>query len=49
MLAGIVVLVVERDGEAVFVNIVGEIDPEDVGRLGHNWEIHGLEDFDFDL
>lgn len=41
---GIAVMVVSADDdEAVFVNIVGEINPEDIGRLGEHFDIHDLE------
>ncbi len=46
---GIVVLVVDNNREAVFVNIVGEIDPEQIGRLGGKWDIHGLDNLDFEF
>ena len=44
---GLVVMVAERssrhsDGEFTFVNIVGNINPEDIGRLGRSMNINGL-------
>ena len=41
---GMMVSVVSPDEEeVVFINIVGDIDPEEVGRLGSRFDIRGLE------
>lgn len=45
---GLVVMVVEDEDEAVFVNIVGKIDPEQIGRIGHSIHIDGLDMYDFE-
>lgn len=43
-IAGMVVMVVEPgDDETVFVNIVGDIDPEQIGRLGHKFNFGDVE------
>ena len=41
---GLVVMSVDPKDEAAFVNIVGEIDPEQIGRLGHKFHIDALGD-----
>ena len=43
-IAGLVVLVTEAEGESVFINIVGDISPQDVGRLGRALDIDPLKD-----
>lgn len=37
-ISGLVVMVVDEE-ETVFVNIVGEIDPEDIGRIGGRFNV----------
>lgn len=45
-IAGMVVLVVdEDDDEAVFVNIIGEIDPEQIGKLGQKFNFGSVDRF----
>ncbi|MFT5144972.1 MAG: hypothetical protein ACI80V_000267 [Rhodothermales bacterium] len=42
---GMMVFVIgDGDNETIFVNIVGQIDPEDIGRLGRRFRIRVLED-----
>ena len=44
-IAGLVVMVVSPDeDETVFVNIVGEINPEQIGRIGRKFDIDPLDD-----
>lgn len=47
-LDGLTVMVVEDAGEAVFVNIVGTIDPRDLAQLMRNVNVHD-SDIDIDL
>lgn len=43
-IAGLVVFVVDtNDDESVFINIVGEIDPEEIGRIGRTFNIGSLD------
>jgi hypothetical protein len=43
-IAGLVVLAVDGKDEAVFVNIVGDIDPAQIGRIGNKFKIRPLEE-----
>lgn len=48
-IAGMVVMVISPDDdETVFVNIVGEIDPAQIGRLGRKFDIEPLDDMTVD-
>jgi hypothetical protein len=42
-IAGLVVMVVEEDDEAVFVNIVGNINPTEIGRIGRTLHIDSID------
>lgn len=42
---GLAVMFVEPDGTAGFINVVGDITPEEVGRLGRTFDIDALERF----
>jgi hypothetical protein len=46
VIAGLVVMVLQPDEEegAVFVNIVGDIDPAQIGKIGQKFNINPLED-----
>jgi len=45
-IAGLVVMVVGNgDDDTIFLNIVGEIDPEEVGRIGRKFNIGKLNDW----
>lgn len=43
---GLAVLFVEPGGSAGFINVVGDVTPEEVGRLGRTFDIEALERFD---
>jgi len=47
LIEGLVVMAIEHD-DATFVNIVGIIDPEKIGRIGRSIHINGLDMYDFD-
>jgi len=49
LLEGLTVMVVDNSGEAVFVNMAGAIDPEDIARLMRNVRIDGRDGLDIDL
>lgn len=40
---GLVVMAIEDDDQAIFVNMVGTIDPEQIGRIGHSIHIDGVD------
>ena len=40
---GLVVTVIDHDREAVFVNIVGQLKPEDIARLGERLNLAPLK------
>ncbi len=44
-IAGMVVMVIDDDEDAVFVNIIGEIDPEQIGRLGQKFNFGSVDRF----
>ncbi|MFQ5572064.1 MAG: DUF4252 domain-containing protein [Rhodothermales bacterium] len=49
VIAGMVVVVISPDeDESVFVNIVGEINPEQIGRIGRRFDIDPLDDIHVD-
>ena len=48
LLQGITVMAIENWDTAAFVNIVGEIDPEQIGRLGAKFNIDELHDINID-
>ena len=41
---GLVVTQVEKGGEAVFVNIVGDINLETISKLGSKFDIPGIDE-----
>jgi len=45
-IVGLTVLSVRADeGESVYLNIVGKIDPEQIGRIGDKFDLEGLRDW----
>jgi hypothetical protein len=40
---GLTAMVIDEEGEAVFVNIVGHLDPADIGRIGRRFDIEALD------
>lgn len=41
---GLTVVTVDKDGEAAFINIVGSINMDALGKLGQKFDIPGLDD-----
>lgn len=46
---GIVVIAMEEMSEAVFVNIVGDIHPDDIGRLGGHFGVDELDSIRYEV
>jgi hypothetical protein len=42
-IVGIVVLAIEGSENVLFANIVGNIDPEQIGRIGSRWDLDHLD------
>jgi len=48
VMSGILVMAIDKDGEAVFVNIVGKIDPSQLGKLGGKFNIPNLDSIEIE-
>ena len=42
-IVGIVVMAIEGSKDVLFANIVGDIDPEQIGRIGSRWDLDQLD------
>jgi hypothetical protein len=40
---GVVVMVVEDDEDAAFINVVGDINPAEIGKLGRTLHLHSMD------
>lgn len=48
-ISGLSVMFIEPDGSAGFINIVGDVSPEELGRLGRTFHIEPLERMESEL
>ena len=48
-ISGLSVMYIEPDGSAGFINIVGDVSPEELGRLGRTFHIEPLERMESEL
>lgn len=46
LIQGLAVVFIESDGTTGFINVVGNITPEEVGRIGRTFDIEALQRFD---
>lgn len=43
VIQGVVVMAVEDDGDAAFINVVGDINPTEIGRIGRTFHIDSMD------
>ncbi|MFH1756116.1 MAG: DUF4252 domain-containing protein [Candidatus Latescibacterota bacterium] len=46
IISGLVVMVIDEDEDAVFINIVGDLDPAQIGKLGNTFGIDKLDNLE---